>query len=217
MKCRLISIAVVAAGCAAAAPPALAASLTATTPPAISGTAAVGQTLTCNNGTWPTGAGGFTYEWQIADTSAPIGTKSTLKLGDKTAGLAVDCVVSATSGSSSGTATSPAVSVAATSPTIKITKETASKGTLTISGKITPAAAAKGGVGSLILYRMSSSGPQQLTFDETDTVPASNGTFTLVVTGEPAGRHTYALQYVPGLPGFVSQVTITRKFRIRTK
>ena len=174
---------------------------TASTPPTISGTAAVGGKLTCNNGTWSAGAGSYAYQWEIADTGSVIGTKPAITLGARVSGLAVDCVVSATA---SRGAPGPARS-----------KEVSADGGLTLTGKITPAGAAKGGLGSLSLYRQSASGPQQLTFDEADTTPATNGSFTLAVTGEPTGRHTYVLQYVPGAAGYVTQVTVTRKYRIR--
>ena len=215
---RLLTIAAAAAGCAAPALFAASASAapTASTPPTISGTAAVGGKLTCNNGTWSAGAGSYTYQWEIADTGSVIGTKPAITLGARVSGLAVDCVVSAKDSSgATGTATSASEPVAGIAPKLTITKEVSMGGGLTLTGKITPAGAARGGLGSLILYRQSASGPQQLTFDEADTTPATNGSFTLALTGEPTGRHTYILQYVPGAAGYVTQVTVTRKYRIR--
>jgi hypothetical protein len=218
---RLMTIAAaLTTGCAV--PAALAATAgaapTASTPPTITGTAAVGQKLTCNNGTWSAGAGSFTYQWQLADTGSVIGSQPTLTLGSRATGLAVVCVVSATDSTGAiATATSAPAAVIGVAPKLTITKESSSDGGLTLTGKITPAGAARSGLGSLILYRQSASGPQQLTFDEIDTTPATNGTFTLTITGEPTGRHTYILQYVPGAAGYVTQVTITRKFRIHAK
>jgi hypothetical protein len=216
MKARVLTIAaMVAGGCAIAAGGAAAAP-TASSSPTVTGTAAVGQTLTCQNGTWSSGAGSYTYEWELADGAVVIGSKQTIKLGARTMGLAVDCVVTAKDSSgTSAKATSAPVTVAGLAPKITITKESSSNRTLVITGKITPRAAAAGGSGSLVLYRESASGPQQLTFNEADTYPSAKGTFTLTVTGEPTGRHSYVLQYVPGVAGYATQVTISRKFRIR--
>jgi hypothetical protein len=68
---------------------------TAGTGPVVTGTAEVGQTLTCANGTW-TGAAGFAYQW--LRNGGPIGgaeaTEYTLVSADE--GAAVQCEVKAT-------------------------------------------------------------------------------------------------------------------------
>lgn len=76
--------------------------------PTLSGTVAVGQTLTCNPGVW-NGNPVFSYQW-LRDASTPIGTNSpnyTLVAGDST--HTVKCTVTPTNniGSASGVTTAP--------------------------------------------------------------------------------------------------------------
>jgi hypothetical protein len=74
--------------------------------PAITGTATVGQVLTCSTGTW-SGSPTYSYQWK-RDNTTNIGTNSstyTLVAGDSTHN--VGCVVTATNTGGSATATAP--------------------------------------------------------------------------------------------------------------
>ena len=64
-------------------------------PPAITGTAQSGSTLTCSTGTW-SNAGAFTYQW--LDTGTPLigATSSTLLLTDANKSHQISCVVTCT-------------------------------------------------------------------------------------------------------------------------
>jgi len=82
-----------------------------TAPPTISGTAAVGQVLTCAPGTW-TGTGiGYAYQWRRAGTPISGATASTYAVVAADAGTALTCTVTATTSGGSATATSAAVTV----------------------------------------------------------------------------------------------------------
>jgi hypothetical protein len=78
--------------------------------PAITGTAQVGQNLTCSNGTWTNTPTGYTYEWRRAGT--PIAGATTNSyipvVGD--VGSQLTCAVSASNAGGSATATSNATS-----------------------------------------------------------------------------------------------------------
>src|SRR6201996_4914737 len=95
---------------------------TAATLPSITGASSYGSTLTCNNGTWSAGAGGFTYAWQLADGNVQIGTGSTLRGRAIWGGLGIQCAVPATDTTGSATATSPSVTATALTPTIKVSE-----------------------------------------------------------------------------------------------
>ncbi|HEX3735058.1 MAG TPA: hypothetical protein VHU86_07860 [Solirubrobacterales bacterium] len=73
------------------------------TAPSISGTLAVGEVLTCANGTW-TGATSFAYQW--LRNGNPIGgaTTNSYTLVASDAGTAIQCQVTAANASGSGTA-----------------------------------------------------------------------------------------------------------------
>ena len=195
-----------------------AAAPTASTPPTIRGKAHFGGTLACKNGTWSSGAGSFAYTWQLADGNVPIATGATLKPRAAWAGMAVVCVVTAKDSSGKGSATSAPVTVTPAAPKVKIaTARQIAAGTITITGHVTPTASLKGGAASLILYRQTRSGLQQLSFNGSQTRPArKNGAFALVAKSEPVGRFTYVLEYVPSAPGYAPQVLATRKIRVRS-
>jgi hypothetical protein len=87
-----------------------------TSAPTISGTPAVGQTLTCHSGTW-TGAGlTFTYRWQRAGTPIASATAATYVIQAADAGRQLTCVVTASAASGSASATSTPVTVAGPQP-----------------------------------------------------------------------------------------------------
>jgi hypothetical protein len=193
------------------------ASPVASVPPAISGTSAYGQTLTCKNGTWSAGAGSFTYQWQLADGNVAIGSGTTLRLRARWVGLAVVCAVSAKDTTGTATAVSPPVTVEPASAKVTITKarQTISH-TIEVEGRVSPMASLKGGAGSLVLYRQTTAGLQQLSFGGLQTRPAKNGAFRLVAGDQPIARSTYVVQYVPSGEGYPPQVLASRKIRVRS-
>lgn len=80
-----------------------------TTRPAISGTAVVGNTLTCSQGSWTGSPTGYAYAWRRGTTQ--VATGSTYALTSADAGQAVTCVVTATNAAGSSSATSDPVTV----------------------------------------------------------------------------------------------------------
>ena len=84
-----------------------------TAAPAISGTAAAGQTLTCSTGSWTgTTPQTYTYQWQRGGTVVSGATGTTYAVTSADAGASLTCTVTATNIRSSATATSPPVTVA---------------------------------------------------------------------------------------------------------
>jgi hypothetical protein len=83
-----------------------------TSQPQISGTAVVGQTLSCAPGTWTNDPDFYTYRWRRNGTIVATGQNYTLVSAD--AGTAITCEVIATNGSGTGTATSDPVTPTAT-------------------------------------------------------------------------------------------------------
>lgn len=87
-----------------------------TTPPSITGTAAVGQTLTCNPGVWFTfGAPGttitYTYTWERTGAAITGATSATYPVVSADSGLALTCTVRASDTLGSTLKTSAAVTV----------------------------------------------------------------------------------------------------------
>jgi hypothetical protein len=190
---------------------------TAATLPSITGASSYGSTLTCNNGTWSAGAGAFTYAWQLADGNVQIGTGSTLKVRGIWVGLGIQCAVTATDTTGSAAATSAAVTATPLTPTIKVTEaRQVATGKIAIKGTISPVASLKGGAGSLILYRVTKTGPEQISFNGGQTRPnQKTGAFTMTASSEPKGKNKYALQYVPSAVGYSSPVMIRRTITVR--
>jgi hypothetical protein len=192
---------------------------TASTPPTISGHAVYDSTLTCTNGTWSAGAGSFTYEWELADGDVVIGHGPTLRVRAIWSSLAIVCSVTGSDTTGTATATSAPVTAQPATPTITVTTarevSTADRKVL-IAGRITPAASLQGGSGSLILYRLTSSGLRQLSFNGPQTHPRSNGSFSILSTGEPTGTNTYVLQYVPSAAGYTTQTVVSRRIRVKS-
>lgn len=83
-----------------------------TVAPAITGTAEVGETLTCSTGTW-TGTGTITYarQWQRDGVDIAGATGSTYTLVSADGGASVRCIVTATDDEGSRSAVSNAVSI----------------------------------------------------------------------------------------------------------
>jgi hypothetical protein len=191
---------------------------TAATLPSITGSSTYGSTLTCNNGTWSAGAGAFTYTWELADGNLQIATGSTLRVRAIWVGLGIQCAVTATDTTGSATAASVSVTATPLTPAIKVTEaRQIAAGKIAIRGRISPVASLKGGAGSLILYRVTKTGPQQLSFNGGQTRPnQKTGAFTVTATGEPTGKNKYVLQYVPSALGYTSPVMIRRTITVRS-
>jgi hypothetical protein len=177
---------------------------TAATPPTISGSAVYGAKLTCNNGTWSAGAGSFTYAWELADGNLVVASGQTVTVKASWVGLGIQCAVTAKDTTGTASAASSAVTARASTPKISLREaRQTSAGKVTFKGKISPIASLRGGSGSLILYRKTTAGPQQLSFNGGQTRPnLKTGAFTLVATGEPRGKHSYIIQYVPSALGY---------------
>ncbi|GAW48500.1 MULTISPECIES: hypothetical protein [unclassified Nocardioides] len=84
-----------------------------TVPPSISGTPNVGQTLTCNAGTW-TGQPTITYDFVWRRGSTSVGTSATYVPVAADLGNSLVCTVVATNGLGSAAASSPSVRVVST-------------------------------------------------------------------------------------------------------
>jgi Concanavalin A-like lectin/glucanases superfamily len=84
--------------------------------PAVSGTAKVGQTLTCSQGAWDNSPTSFTFQWQ-RDAAVNVGTGSTYVLVNADDGQSISCIVTATSPGGIASATSNSVSITRFAPT----------------------------------------------------------------------------------------------------
>ena len=82
-----------------------------TAPPAITGTPAVGQALTCSPGTWTGGALEYVYRWSRGGTEIPGATTATYVAAPPDSNKQLTCTVTATNGAGSASATSAAVTV----------------------------------------------------------------------------------------------------------
>ena len=82
------------------------------TRPVISGTAAVGNVLSCSQGTWTNSPTGFAYAW-IRDSSTVVGSASSYTVQILDAGHVLTCSVTASNAAGGTTAVSDPVSVAA--------------------------------------------------------------------------------------------------------
>lgn len=88
------------------------------TVPTISGAAAVGQTVSCSQGTWSGVGNTYAYAWRRDNAAIPAATAPTYTVSASDSGVALTCAVTATSTGGSTTATSAAVTVgSASSPT----------------------------------------------------------------------------------------------------
>jgi hypothetical protein len=81
-----------------------------TVAPAVTGTATVGQVLTCSSGTW-LNAPTYAYAWRRKGANIPSATAATYTLTATDSGYQVECEVTATNGNGSVIAKSNAVAV----------------------------------------------------------------------------------------------------------
>ena len=79
--------------------------------PSITGTAAVGQVLTCNPGTWSVASPTFEYQWNRAGAEISDATARFYTVVSADSGTALTCTVTATASGGHGVATSGPVTV----------------------------------------------------------------------------------------------------------
>jgi hypothetical protein len=86
------------------------------TPPAVVGTAKVGQTLTCSTGAWDNSPTAYTFQW-LRNGVLNIGTGSTYVAVDADDGQSISCIVTASSPGGIVSATSNSVAISRFAPT----------------------------------------------------------------------------------------------------
>ena len=92
--------------------------------PAISGTVAIGQVLTCSTGSWyGTATITYAYQWTRSGSNIGSATSSTYTLVSGDAGLPIACKVTATNGIGSTLATSVAVATIGSYPSVSAANE----------------------------------------------------------------------------------------------
>lgn len=92
--------------------------------PAISGTVAIGQVLTCSTGSWyGTATITYAYQWTRSGSNIGSATSSTYTLVSGDAGLPIACKVTATNGLGSTLATSVAVATIGSYPSVSAGNE----------------------------------------------------------------------------------------------
>lgn len=186
-------------------------------PPTISGKPNLGQTLTCNKGTWSPDAVSFTYAWAISGGST-FATGQTLKVPNTTIDYDVFCIVTAKDAQGNATpASSAQVQIGEGIPTVKITKASVKNGLVTISGIVGPAAARKkgpDGASTVVLDRELTSKNDLQQISEPKIVRSKDGSFT--ISGHDVkGKHTYVVEYDPSEGSGYTQGSATRKLTVR--
>ena len=144
-----------------------------TAAPQLTGTAAVGETLSCSQGGWENGPAGYAYKWLRDGAEIAGQTTSTYKVGTADEGHALSCAVTATNagGSASATSNTLSVPVVAPPPTSTSTSPPAST-TTAASGGVLGATAASGSVslaGSTITVQRSGEAQVKLACASTTT------------------------------------------------
>jgi len=103
-----------------------------TTRPMISGTAAVGQTLTCSHGTWESFPAGYTYKWLREGAEIPGALSNTYAVGVADESHSISCEVTATNSAGLSSpelsANSESVPVQSSLPTNTVPPEVAVRG-----------------------------------------------------------------------------------------
>lgn len=82
-----------------------------TAAPAISGTVALGSTLTCSTGAWTNAPTSFTYQWLRGGSAIGGATSATYVAGSADVNQQLSCQVTATNGEGSASATSASVTI----------------------------------------------------------------------------------------------------------
>jgi hypothetical protein len=185
--------------------------------PTISGKPNLGQTLTCNKGTWSSDAVSFSYSWAISGGST-IGSGQTLTVPASATGFNVVCIVTARDAQGNTTpASSAQVLIGPGIATVKITKATVNKGVVTISGIVGPAAARKKGLNgwsSVVLDReLSSKIKVQQISNGPKIVKSKNGSFT--ISGhDTRGKHIYIVNFDPSEGSGYGPASATRTLTV---
>jgi hypothetical protein len=163
-----------------------------TAAPSLSGSAAVGQTLTCNPGSW-TGSPTFTYRWSRDGSPIAGATARTYAATYGDGGHALSCTVTATSASGSGTAATPAVTLVA----LALSAVSISPAPVKTSGKVAFTLSAPASVtaqilnssgavvGTVISQAAEPAGPSGATWSRPKNVKA--GTYTLRIVASAGG------------------------------
>ncbi len=156
-----------------------------TVAPVVSGTATVGQTLSCTTGTWTGDATiVFTYQWQRAGVNIGGATASTYLLVTADVGSAIRCRVTGTNGAGNATANSNATAAVVTTYSLQVL--------------------ADGAVGFWKLGEASDASPAL------DSAGNQNGVYTNTTgttpgqTGIPGGGGATAVLFENSVPGYVN-------------
>jgi len=88
--------------------------------PVISGTPAVGSTLTCSTGTWQNSPTGYTYQWLSNGSNIAGATSSTYLVVSGDQGNTISCTVTASNATGSASATSSGVSIPSPPPSAPV-------------------------------------------------------------------------------------------------
>jgi hypothetical protein len=158
----------------------------------------------------------FSYAWAISGGST-IATGQTLKVPATTIDYYVVCIVTGRDAQGNTTpASSPQVLIAPGISTVKITKASAEKGVVTISGFVGPADARKRGPDGwsiVVLDRVISAHEvQQIAGPK--SVRTKNGSFTL--SGHDVkGKHTYVINFGAAAGSGFGPGKTTRKLTVR--
>lgn len=184
--------------------------------PTVSGRPNLGQTLTCNKGTWSPDAVSFSYTWAISGGST-IGSQQTLKVPASAIGFDVACIVTARDAQGQTTpASSAQVLIGPGISTVKITTAAVKKSIVTISGFVGPAVARnKGpnGWSTVVLDRELTSKIDVEQIAGPKIVRTKNGAFT--ISGhDTKGKHTYVINYDPSQGSGYAPGSATRKLTV---
>jgi hypothetical protein len=166
--------------------------------PSVSGTAGVGQTLTCVPGTW-TQSPALAYQWNRDGTAISGATAHTYTAPNADGGHALSCTVTATDAAGSATASSSSVTIApltvagvAMSPAPVKTSGTASF-TLSVPASVTvQILTSTGSVLKTVMSGPAGAGANSVIWSRPKS--AKSGTYTLSVVASAAGAIATARQ-----------------------
>jgi hypothetical protein len=186
-------------------------------PPTISGSPTYTSVLTCHKGTWSPGAVSFDYTWVFSGGGPTIVTGPQLRVRRDITGYVIACVVTAHDAQGQTTsATSGAVTTGPGISTVKITRATAKKGRITISGVAGPTAALARAFGEkpyvVLDQRLTKTTVQQL--GSLKVVTSRQGRFTLSAP-DSRGRHTFVVNFVPTGGSSFNESSATRRLNVK--